>query len=195
MSTATSPTINNQNLSEEDLHKFLSFRMGEENFGIGILNIKEIIEYGNITAVPMMPAFVVGAINLRGHIVPVMDLAVRLGRQSDDVSKRTCIVIVEVESNDVRMDVGIRVDAVNEVLDIYPRDIDPAPSFGGSVRTDFLKGMGKIGEKFIVLLDIDHVISLADIEALESVGSGYIPEKLDEVSEQKMTSTPDSDKK
>ena len=159
---------------DTELHKFLSFRLGSENFGIGILNIKEIIEYGNITAVPMMPEFVRGAINLRGHVVPVMDLAVRLGRRSDDVGKRTCIVIVEVESNNVRMDVGIMVDAVNEVLDIAPRDIDPAPSFGGTVRTDFLRGMGKIGDKFIILLEVDNVISLEDIKALE-VAAGVAP--------------------
>ena len=159
---------------DTELHKFLSFRLGNENFGIGILNIKEIIEYGNITSVPMMPDFVRGAINLRGHVVPVMDLAIRLGRQSDDVGKRTCIVIVEVESNNVTMDVGIMVDAVNEVLDIAPRDIDPAPSFGGSVRTDFLRGMGKIGEKFIILLEVDNVISLEDIKALEAA-AGVAP--------------------
>lgn len=153
---------------DAELHKFLSFRLSGENFGIGILNIKEIIEYGNITEVPMMPDFVKGAINLRGHVVPVMDLAVRLGRQSDEISKRTCIVIVEVVSNGVTMDIGIVVDAVNEVIDIDPREIDPAPSFGGTVRTDFLRGMGKIGEKFIVLLEIDNVITLEDIKALES---------------------------
>jgi purine-binding chemotaxis protein CheW len=159
---------------ETELHKFLSFRLSGENFGIGILNIKEIIEYGDITTVPMMPDFVKGAINLRGHVVPVMDLAIRLGRQSDEVSKRTCIVIVEVESNGVTMDVGIMVDAVNEVLDIDPREIDPAPSFGGTVRTDFLRGMGKIGDKFIILLDIDNVISLEDIKALEAA-AGVAP--------------------
>ena len=176
---------------EGELDKFLSFRLGKENFGIGILNIKEIIEYGAITEVPMMPEFVRGAINLRGHIVPVMDLAIRLSRESDEISKRTCIVIVEVESNSVVMDVGIVVDAVNEVLDIYPADIDPAPSFGGTVRTDFLRGMGKMGDKFIILLDIDHVISLEDIQALRvaagkktaSVSVGQESDSEEEVAE------------
>ncbi|MDH5545721.1 MAG: chemotaxis protein CheW [Gammaproteobacteria bacterium] len=159
---------------EGELHKFLSFRLGKENFGIAILNIKEIIEYGSITEVPMMPEFVRGAINLRGHIVPVMDLAIRLSRQSDEISKRTCIVIVEVETNQVVLDVGIVVDAVNEVMDIHPEDIDPAPSFGGSLRTDFIRGMGKMGEKFIILLEIDKVISLEDMHALQAAAGDMI---------------------
>lgn len=172
MSVITRKAKTETNVAKDDeLHKFLSFRLAHENFGIGILNIKEIIEYGGLTPVPMMPEFVRGAINLRGHVVPVMDLAVRLGRKSDEVSRRTCIVIVEVISNNVKMDVGIMVDAVNEVIDINPREIDPAPSFGGSLRTDFLRGMGKIGEKFLVLLDIDNVISLKDIEALKQAAS------------------------
>lgn len=161
---------------EDELHKFLSFKLGEENFGIAILNIKEIIEYGGLIAVPMMPEFVRGAINLRGHVVPVMDLAVRLGKSPHEVSKRTCIVIVEVYSNQVKMDVGIIVDAVNEVIDIKPAEIDPAPSFGGSIRTDFLRGMGKVGEKFLVLLNVDRVISLEDIKTMQQATQGNVTE-------------------
>src|SRR5690606_32178220 len=113
-----------------------------EMFAIGILAIKEIIEYANLTTVPMMPACIRGVINLRGAVVPVVDLAARFGRTPTPVSKRTCIVIVEVESGGERQDVGVIVDAVNEVLDIPAADIEPPPSFGTKIRTDFIKGMG-----------------------------------------------------
>lgn len=154
-----------------ELSKYLSFKMGRENFGIGILAIKEIIEYGNITELPMMPAFVRGAINLRGHIVPIMDLAIRLGRKSQEVTKRTCVVIIEIFAQGISMDIGVVVDAVNEVIDILPEDIDPAPSFGGTVKTDFLRGMGKIGDGFLILLDINNIISAKEMELMSDIQS------------------------
>jgi purine-binding chemotaxis protein CheW len=157
-----------------ETHKFLSFRLGDENFGFPILNIKEIIEYGGLTAIPMMPDFIRGAINLRSHIVPIMDLAVRLGRKTNDVSRRTCIVIVELMINGVRMDVGIMVDAVNEVIDIDPSAIDPAPTFGGNLRAEFLLGMGKVGDRFLILLNVDKIITLDDAKALQSAGSRFV---------------------
>lgn len=151
---------------EEELHKFLSFRIGNENFGVGILRVKEIIEYAEVTPVPMMPEFMRGAINLRGHAIPIIDLSVRLGRGSLEIAKRTCIVVVEVFNNGAKMDIGVTVDAVNEVLDIRPSEIEPPPSLGGSVRTDFLRGMGKVNEKFIILLEMDRVLSVADMNVL-----------------------------
>lgn len=161
----------NAQRASQELHKFLSFRMGQENFGIGILCIKEIMEFGEVTPVPMMPQFIRGAINLRGHAVPVIDLSVRLGRGALEISRRTCIVVVEIAANGQTMDVGVTVDAVNEVLDIHPADIDAAPSLGGTVRTDFIRGMGKVHEKFIILLDIDRVLSMKDMDILGSVGA------------------------
>ncbi len=160
---------NSRNTSADELHKFLSFKIAEDNFGLSILKVKEIIEYQELTEVPMMPRFICGAINLRGHVVPVIDLSVRLGRESQDIGRRTCVIITEVGSINDRMEVGLLVDAVNEVMDIHPRDIDPAPSFRGSVRTEFIHGMGKIGEKFIILLDIENILSLQDIELLDCV--------------------------
>lgn len=157
-----------------ETHKFLSFRLGDENFGFPILNIKEIIEYGGLTSIPMMPQFIRGAINLRSHIIPIMDLAVRLGRKTNDVSRRTCIVIVELMINGMRMDVGIVVDAVNEVIDINPSEIDPAPTFGGHVGAEFLLGMGKIGDRFLILLNVDKIISLDDAKALQATGSRFV---------------------
>lgn len=164
-----------------ELYKFLSFRMGQENFGLGILAIKEIIEYRDITDVPMMPGFVRGAINLRGHVVAVIDLAVRMGRPPQNISRRTCVVIVEVEMNQVRMEIGLMVEAVNEVLDILPSNIDPAPSFGGAVETDFIHGMGKIGDRFLILLNIEKILSLNDLQALSDLSTPGAVEKAEAI--------------
>ncbi|HEX3141122.1 MAG TPA: chemotaxis protein CheW [Rhizobacter sp.] len=155
--------------------QYLTFQLAGESYAIGILAIKEIIEYHSLTEVPMMPACVRGVINLRGAVVPVMDLQARFGRKPSEVTKRTCIVIVEVESqNDgerERQVIGVVVDAVNEVLEISPADIEPAPAFGARIRTDFIQGMGKVRGKFVILLDVDHVLSLDDLLALSDAGS------------------------
>src|SRR3989304_4090671 len=107
---------------EEEQGQYLTFLLGGEMFAIPILNIKEIIEYGSLTTVPMMPAFIRGVINLRGSVVPVVDLAVRFGRKASDVTRRTCIVIIEIESGDEQQDVGVVVDRVSEVLEIHHAD-------------------------------------------------------------------------
>jgi purine-binding chemotaxis protein CheW len=132
-------------------------------FAMDILGIKEIIEYSALTEVPMMPASVRGVINLRGAVVPVVDLAVRFGRPSSPVTKRTCIVIVETSLNDMRQDVGVVVDAVNEVLDIPPQQIEPPPTFGTRIRTDFIQGMGNVNSRFVILLDVKQVLSLDEL--------------------------------
>lgn len=146
--------------------QYLTFMLAGEMFAIGILAIKEIIEYHTLTEVPMMPDCVRGVINLRGAVVPVMDLLARFGRPPSPVSKRTCIVIVEVEAEGERQVIGVVVDAVNEVLDIALADIEPAPAFGARIRTDFIHGMGKVRGKFVILLNVDHVLSLDDLGTL-----------------------------
>ena len=146
--------------------QYLTFMLAREPFAIGILRIKEIIEYQGVTQVPMVPACVRGVINLRGAVVPVMDLLARFGRAASEITKRTCIVIVEVETGDGRQVMGLMVDAVNEVLDIAPADIEPPPAFGARIRTDFLQGVGKVRGKFVILLNVDHVLSLDDLGTL-----------------------------
>lgn len=143
--------------------QYLTFQLGNETFAMGILHIKEIIEYGNLTSVPMMPAFIRGVINLRGAVVPVVDLAARFARTSCDVTRRTCIVIIEVEANNERQDVGLVVDAVNEVIDIPTAEIEPPPAFGANLRTDFIEGMGKISGKFVIMLNVDRILSFEDL--------------------------------
>jgi purine-binding chemotaxis protein CheW len=152
--------------------QYLTFMLGGEVFAIGILAIKEIIEYHGITAVPMMPECIRGVINLRGAVVPVIDLSARFGRTHAVVTKRSCIVIVEVEAEGERKDVGVIVDAVNAVLDIPPAEIEPAPMFGARIRTDFIQGMGKIGGKFVILLNVNRVLSFDEISALTGIGAG-----------------------
>lgn len=144
------------------MEQYLTFVLGGEVFAMGILAIKEIIEYADVTAVPMMPGYVRGVINLRGAVVPVIDLSVRFGKPSSPVTKRTCIVIVEVE----RHILGVVVDAVNAVLDIPGSEVEPPPSFGASIRTDFIRGMGKVNGKFVILLAVDHVLTADEVDML-----------------------------
>ena len=148
--------------------QYLTFQLAGESFAIGILSIKEIIEYDTLTEVPMMPPCVRGVINLRGAVVPVMDLLARFGRASSPVTKRTCIVIVEVEAGEERHVIGVVVDTVNEVLDIDATEIEPPPSFGASIRTDFIHGMGKVKGRFVILLNVGHVLSIDDLQAATS---------------------------
>ncbi|MGI4721366.1 MAG: chemotaxis protein CheW [Janthinobacterium lividum] len=150
--------------------QYLTFTLGGETFALGILNVKEIIEYAGVTEVPMMSECIRGVINLRGAVVTVMDLAARFGRPPAVVGKRTCIVIVEIEDEgegeDEKQVVGVVVDAVNAVLDIDAADIEPPPSFGARIRNDFIQGMGKVNGKFVILLDIARVFSIPEIAGL-----------------------------
>jgi purine-binding chemotaxis protein CheW len=151
---------------EEAPSQYLTFALGSEMFAVGILNVKEIIEYGNLTEIPMMPAFIRGVINLRGSVVPVIDLAARFGGSQTEVGRRTCIVIVEVQDDDAKHDIGIMVDAVSEVLDIPGSEIEPPPAFGAKIRADFIFGMGKVAGKFVIILNIDKVLSVEEIALL-----------------------------
>lgn len=151
-------------------NQYLTFLLSGETYAIPILNIKEIIEYGSLTTVPMAPSFIRGLINLRGSVVPVVDMAVRFGRKACDVTRRTCIVIIETESEDERQDIGVVVDTVNEVLEIPHDEIEQAPSFGAKIRPDFIRGMGRIEDKFIIILDVNHVLSIGEMSMLCQIG-------------------------
>jgi purine-binding chemotaxis protein CheW len=155
----------------QDQQQYLTFMLGGEVFAMGILGIKEIIEYGQITTVPMMPEFIRGVINLRGAVVPVVDLSARFGRSGTAVTKRTCIVIVEVHADGEKQDIGVIVDAVNEVLEIARDQIEPPPSFGTRIRTDFISGMGKVNNKFVIILNVNSVLSLDDLALLGRLGA------------------------
>ena len=163
-------TTARQLASAGEAHQYLTFALASELYAVGILNVKEIIEYGNLTEIPMMPAFIRGVINLRGAVVPVIDLAARFGGRASDIGKRSCIVIVEMNQSDGKQDLGIMVDAVSEVLEIPGSEIEPPPSFGAKIRADFIAGMGKVNGKFVILLDIQRVLSVDEMATLASVG-------------------------
>ena len=156
----------------EEHNQYLTFSLGGDMFAIGILHIKEIIEYGTLTTVPMMPEFIRGVINLRGAVVPVVDLSARFGRHATDISRKTCIVIIEVQTQEGKQDVGVIVDAVSEVLEIPAAEIEPAPSFGAKIRVDFISGMGKIDGRFVIILNVDRVLSVDEMTMLTQVGGG-----------------------
>jgi purine-binding chemotaxis protein CheW len=147
--------------------QYLTFLSGTEVFGIGILRIKEIKEYASVTSIPMMPDYVKGVINLRGNVVPIIDLPVRFGREKSIISKRSCVIIVEVEHEEESIDIGILVDAVNEVIDIPSQSIEPAPSFGSKIRTEFIQGIGKLENQFVILLNVNRVLSVTELSSIE----------------------------
>ena len=153
-----------------DMQQYLTFTLSGEMFALGILNVKEIIEYGNLTEIPMMPSFIRGVINLRGAVVPVIDLAARFGGKQATVQRRTCIVIVEMQQGEDKYDLGIMVDAVSEVLEISGSEIEPPPSFGARIRADFIAGMGKVDGHFVIILDIQRVLSVEEMAILTEVG-------------------------
>lgn len=158
-----------------DAGQYLTFVLGGEVYALGILNIKEIIDYGNLTEVPMMPVFVRGVINLRGSVVPVVDLAARFGKGTTQIAKRTGIVIVETAAgggDDGQQDIGLIVDAVNEVVDISQQDIVPPPSFGADIRPDFINGMAKRNGRFVILLNVSRVLSVDEMANLSKVAMG-----------------------
>jgi len=146
--------------------KYLTFMLAEEEYGIGILKIKEIIGMLPITSVPRTPDFVKGVINLRGKVIPVMDLRLRFGMPSIDYSERTCIIVVEIDGNSGTILIGIVVDAVSEVLNIKADDIEKTPTFGARLNTDYILGMAKMEGGVKILLDIDRVLSSDEISLL-----------------------------
>jgi len=148
----------NRSLLDRD-GKYLTFALASEEYGLEILKVREIIGYMDITAVPQTPHHVKGVINLRGQVIPVIDLRAKFGMETAEVTEQTCIIVVETSQGNRKFSTGIVVDRVQEVLDIAGEDIEEAPQFGSSVNTDFILGMGKIGESVKILLDIDRVLA------------------------------------
>lgn len=152
-----------------DAGQFLTFMLSNEEFAVPIMQVKEIIEHRDLTNVPMVPKFIAGAINLRGGVVPVVNLAIKFSMPPEDITRRTCIVIMEVKIDDDYVIMGVLVDKVLQVLDIADEDIDPAPSLGAKVRTDFIRGMGKLEDRFIVILEVDSVLSADEVAVVGDI--------------------------
>lgn len=146
--------------------KYLTFNLAEEEYGIGILKIKEIIGMLSITSVPQTPEFVKGVVNLRGKVIPVIDLRLRFGMPSMDYSERTCIIVVEIDGQAGTILVGIVVDSVSEVLNIKGEDIEKTPTFGAKLNTDYILGMAKMEGGVKILLDIDQVLNSEELSLL-----------------------------
>lgn len=163
-----------------DQSQYLTFHLVGEEYAVGILQVKEIITYGTLTKLPHSPPSIRGVINLRGNVVPVVDLGVKFGFSASPVTDRTCIVIVEANINESRTVVGVVADSVSQVISMTDDNILPAPAFGTHVRTDYLRGMGKSGDKFVLVLDIDKVLS-ADDRAPMAVGTNSLPETPDSI--------------
>ncbi|MDD5298585.1 MAG: chemotaxis protein CheW [Rhodocyclaceae bacterium] len=167
----------------EGPQQYLTFQLGGEMFAVGILNVKEIIEYGAVTEIPMVPRFIRGVINLRGSVVPVIDLSARFGGGATQVGRRTCIVIVELPENEDQQVIGVVVDAVSEVLEIPGSDIEAAPKFGARIRADFIHGMGKVkdrlsggqSERFVIILNVARVLASEEISLLSRIAQDGNP--------------------
>ncbi len=138
--------------------KYLTFALAQEEYGLEILKVREIIGYIEVTAIPQTPLYVKGVINLRGQVIPVIDLRSKFGMETTDVTEQTCIIVVEITQAGRKFNTGIIVDHVSEVLDIAGENIEDAPQFGSSVDTDFSLGMAKVGESVKILLHIDKVV-------------------------------------
>jgi len=149
--------------------KYLTFSLKEEEYGVGILKVKEIIGMMPVTSVPRTPDFVKGVINLRGKVIPVVDLRLKFAMESIDYTDRTCIIVVEIDSDAATVLIGIVVDAVSEVLNINGGEIEETPQFGTSLNTEYILGMAKMEGGVKILLDIDRVLSQDEVTQLEQV--------------------------
>ena len=149
----------------------LTFKLDEEVFAVDISKVREVLEYSSVTKVPQTPEFMKGVINLRGHVVPVVDLRLKFGMQEAEKTVNTCIIIVEVSVDEETAVLGALTDSVQEVLELEHDQIEPAPKIGTRLKTDFIRGMGKQNEQFIMILDIDKVFSTDELAIVQSAGS------------------------
>lgn len=152
--------------------KYLTFRLSAEEFGVEIVKVQEIVGVINVTRVPQTPAYVRGVINLRGRVIPVVDLRVKFGMERIDDTDRTCIVVVQITRDFHEVTMAVIVDEVSEVLDVKEDEIDAPPEFGSNVDTGFIIGMGKVNDKVLMLLDIDMILSSREIGLMDTVAKG-----------------------
>lgn len=167
--------MTSENMEMTGQRQYLTFLLTGEEFAISILRVKEIIEYDTVTTVPKTPKWVRGVINLRGAVVPVVDIGVKFGFEAAAVTKTTCIVIVEAQQDGQGSIIGVTADAVRQVIDLAASEILPVPEFGTRVTVDYLVGMAQLGKKFALLLDVDKVLSAEELVHL----SGISPEAPD----------------
>lgn len=172
---------------DETSAQYLTFGIGEKIFAVGILKVNEIIEVSHVTALPMMPEFVRGVINLRGEAVPVVDLAARIAERGTKINKRSCIVLVDVQDDDDEEGhaVGMLVDGVREIVEISESALQPAPDVGDDFSSEFVVGMGRVDEGFVVLLDVNHMLSTEQVKQLGGLRKMAEREKIEDAAEQR----------
>jgi len=163
MSTVKTISADRQGTRSAQAGKYLTFALGAEEYGLEILKVREIIGYVPVTRVPRMPRYILGVINLRGQVIPVVDFRLRFEMESVERSETTCIIVVEIDDGTERVSTGLVVDEVCEVRDIMTEQIDPTPDFGVQVESDFILGMAKVGEGVKILLDINRVLTATDV--------------------------------
>ena len=154
-----------------DTNQYLTFRLDGENFALAIDKVREVLDFTSVTRVPQTPSYMRGVINLRGSVVPVMDLRLKFGMAKTEKTVNTCIIITEIDLEGETLVLGALADSVQEVLDLAGEQIEPPPRIGTKLRTDFIKGMGKQGEEFIIILDIDKAFNAAEIAAVQETGA------------------------
>lgn len=150
-----------------ETRQYLTFRLNEEIFGVDVVQVREILDYIRITKVPQTPDFMCGVINLRGSVVPVIDMRMKFGMEKTEITVNTCIVVMEVNLEGETTIIGALVDSVQEVFELESRDIEPAPKIGTKLNIEFIKGMGKRDDKFLILLNIDKVFSSDELEMVK----------------------------
>ena len=150
--------------------QYLTFKLEEEIFALDITKVREVLDFTSITKVPRTPEFMRGVINLRGSVVPVVDLRLKFGMAKTEKTVNTCVIIVEVTVDHETTVIGALADSVQEVIDLGPDQIQPAPKIGTKLRTEFIRGMGKQDERFIIILDIDRVFSVDELALVETAG-------------------------
>jgi purine-binding chemotaxis protein CheW len=165
-STMTISSTQNESSKTMSAGKYLTFKLGPEAFGIGILKVQEIIGMLAVTRMPRTPTYVRGVVNLRGKVIPVLDLRLKFGMDTRQDTERTCIIVVQLLSGEAKVTMGLIVDEVSEVLDVTAAQIEPPPNFGSTLDVSFIMGMGKVGQKVVQLLDADRILMHQEFEAI-----------------------------
>jgi len=153
--------------AENILNQFLTFRLGDDVFAIDVLVAREIVDFAEVTHVPQTPDYMIGVINLRGAVVPVVDMRLKFGMPAAESTRDSCIIVMEVDVDGDILTVGALADSVQEVLDLVSSQIEPRPRIGSKLNTDYIKGMGSLGDKFIILLDINKIFTVDEIELVQ----------------------------
>ncbi len=152
-----------------DASQFLTFRLAEDIFAIDVIMAKEVLDFTGVTRVPQTPAYMLGVINLRGSVVPVVDMRLKFGMAAKEKTRDSCIIVVEVDVDGEPVTVGALADSVQEVMDMDESQIEPPPRIGTKLKTEFIKGMGNMGDKFVIILDINRVFSADDLAFAQSI--------------------------